>query len=119
VDADCLEGIDAIPVHGYQVIYYDEPVDIPYPKHAEALDEEGNRPEGRSFHHGRFVRKLREAAAKTPNVTMVETVATSLVQDEWTNQVLGVECKTAGEKDYVRFTSFCLLYTDITSTLVP
>ena len=29
--ADCLEGIDAVAVKGYEVIYYGEPVAIPYP----------------------------------------------------------------------------------------
>src|SRR5579859_1380691 len=46
---DCLEGIDAIPEKGYQVIYRDEKVIIPY------ICEEGSPQEGRSFHHGRFI----------------------------------------------------------------
>ncbi|OCL10540.1 SE-domain-containing protein, partial [Glonium stellatum] len=92
---DCLEGIDAIPVHGYQVIYYGEPVQIPYPK-----DSSGKRPEGRSFHHGRFIQKLREAAMNTPNVTVVETTVTDVVKNGWNGQVLGVMCETNKEKDY-------------------
>ncbi len=52
---DCLEGIDAIPEYGYQVMYKDEKVLIPY----IGLDEHPR--EGRSFHHGRFITNLRNA----------------------------------------------------------
>lgn len=58
---DCLEGIDAIKVFGYECIYHGERVTIAYPKGAD-----GKAPEGRSFHHGKFIMKLREAARKTP-----------------------------------------------------
>ncbi|KAK5150320.1 hypothetical protein LTR04_006832 [Oleoguttula sp. CCFEE 6159] len=95
---DCLEDIDAIKVEGYEVIYYGEEVRIPYP--AAADDTEKKRPEGRSFHHGRFIQRLREAAMRTPNVTVIETTATDLVKNGWTGQILGVEGKTKGEKDY-------------------
>ena len=52
---DCLEGIDAIPEYGYQVMYRDEKVLIPYIR-----PDERSR-EGRSFHHGRFINNLRRA----------------------------------------------------------
>lgn len=96
---DCLEDIDAIVVKGYEVIYYGEEVEIPYPKEAVG-DGEGERPEGRSFHHGRFIRRLREAAMKQSNVTVVETTVTDVVKNGWTGQILGVESSTKGEKDY-------------------
>ncbi len=96
---DCLEEIDAIIVKGYDVIYYGEEVEIPYP--AEAGGEKAaKRPEGRSFHHGRFIRRLREAAMKQPNVSVVETTVTDVVKNGWTGQILGVESLTKGERDY-------------------
>ena len=52
---DCLEGIDAIPEYGYQVMYKDEKVLIPY----VGRDEQSRQ--GRSFHHGRFISNLRRA----------------------------------------------------------
>jgi squalene monooxygenase len=55
---ECLEGIDAIPEYGYQVIYRDEKVLIPY----LGCDEESRQ--GRSFHHGRFISNLRKAVRK-------------------------------------------------------
>ena len=95
---ECLEEIDAIPVYGYEVTYYKQPVKIPYP--ANMTDQKGRKPQGRSFHHGRFVQKLRMAAMRTPNVTVVETTATSLIKNGDTGQVLGVESKKQGVEDY-------------------
>ena len=94
---DCLEDIDAIAVHGYQVVYYGTGVNIPYPANART---DGRRPEGRSFHHGRFIRRLREVALTEPNVTVVETKVTGLVRSDYGHEVLGVESTTKGEKDY-------------------
>jgi squalene monooxygenase len=113
--ADCLEGIDSIPVKGYEVIYYGTAVEIPYPAGAGAateggmngsMNEKSARPEGRSFHHGKFISQLRRACAAQPNITIVETEATETITTSHSSQVLGVECKTLNpetgekEKDY-------------------
>jgi squalene monooxygenase len=103
--ADCLEDIDAIKVHGYDVIYHGDEVTIPYPENAASTakaqsEKKSARPEGRSFHHGRFIQKLRERAMRCANVSVVETTATDLVRCGHTGQVLGVECSTGGNKDY-------------------
>lgn len=71
---------------------------IPYPDNL--IPNSTARPEGRSFHHGRFIRRLREAARAAPNVTVVETTVTDMVKDSYTGQVLGVEAQTAGKPDY-------------------
>lgn len=92
---DCLEGIDAIPTRGYDVIYHGVPVEIPYPK----PDASSSISEGCAFHHGRFIMKLREAALACPNVTVVETTVVSLVTSPQTNQIVGVDCSTNGSKD--------------------
>ncbi|KAL4933156.1 squalene epoxidase-domain-containing protein [Aspergillus undulatus] len=92
---DCLEGIEAIPTEGYYVSYLGRPVTIPYPVQSPGA----SRPEGRSFHHGRFVMKLREAARACPNVTLVETKVTDLITFSQNKQVLGVECVTKEKKD--------------------
>ena len=93
----CLEEIDACVVKGYEVIYYGQGVQIPYPPNAV---KKGKRPEGRSFHHGRFIRRLREVAMREPNITVVETTVTNTVTNSWTGQILGVESLTHGEMDY-------------------
>lgn len=111
---DCLEGIDAIEVDGYEVIYYGTGVEIPYPENSveqpldqQTLDEKNQnagqtkkkRPQGRSFHHGRFIQKLREAAMQEPNISVIESNVTGTVKNGWTGQVLGVKCVTNGEPD--------------------
>lgn len=97
---NCLDEIDAIPVKGYEVIYYGEEVEIPYPdnaiegtRSAEKLVKP-SRPEGRSFHHGRFVSRLRSAALAHPNITTFETDVTSIVKSTHSLEVLGVESLT-------------------------
>ncbi|KAK4546537.1 hypothetical protein LTR36_001754 [Oleoguttula mirabilis] len=110
---DCLEGIDAIKVFGYDVIYYGEEVRIPYPANAledgsepvekshtdEMRGTKRKRPEGRSFHHGRFIQRLRQKAMQNENVTVVEATATELVRSGWTGQILGIEATVQGERD--------------------
>lgn len=109
---ECLDGIDAIPVNGYEVIFYGQPVEIPYPENA--VDENGKKPQGMSFHHGRFIQKLRAAAMRNSNVTVVETTVKSLVKNGWTGQILGAECTTNEEKDYY-FGSLTILCDGCTS----
>lgn len=108
--AQCLEGIDAIPVYGYEVIYYGRGVGIPYPANAgsksgmhDYTNEKGGKPEGRAFHHGRFISQLRKACARQPNITIVETEVTDTITNDYDAQVLGVKSRTTnhstGEKE--------------------
>lgn len=104
----CLEGISAVPIFGYNVIYHGEQVPIPYPmlgttssgKFSGGGEKNEGRYEGRAFHHGRFITKLREAAIATPNVTVVETTVTELVKASNMETVLGVLSTTNGKPDY-------------------
>jgi squalene monooxygenase len=110
---DCLDEIDAVKVYGYNVIYYGEEVKIPYPENAREFEEVGveksrtdemrgtkrKRPEGRSFHHGRFIQRLRQKAMQQQNVTVVEATATELVRSGFNGQILGVEATVGGETD--------------------
>lgn len=96
----CLDDIDAIKVRGYGVIYHGEQVEIPYPANAVQQpqdDEKIKEPlkaQGRSFHHGRFVQKLRVAAMSHPNVTVFETEVTDIITSDHTQEVLGVKSLT-------------------------
>ncbi|TKA64479.1 hypothetical protein B0A55_11372 [Friedmanniomyces simplex] len=111
---ECLEEIDAVKVYGYDVIYYGDEVRIPYPANAveggeEELAEKSRtdemrgtkrkRPEGRSFHHGRFIQRLRQKAMQNPNVTVVEAAATELVRCSYTGKILGVEATVQSQPD--------------------
>ena len=99
-----LEEIDSVLVRGYEVIYYGQSVKIGYPENAGGGEAdkklwETGRPEGRSFHHGRFIRRLREAAMREPNVSVVESNVTDVVKCSHTGTILGVNCLTKGERD--------------------
>ncbi|KAJ3524411.1 hypothetical protein NMY22_g11010 [Coprinellus aureogranulatus] len=83
-----LEGIDAVPVHGYCVVEEGKQVHIPYPEGYE----------GRSFHHGRFVMKLREAAFKAKGVDVIEATVTELIEDPHdSKRIIGVYATKKGE----------------------
>lgn len=78
---DCLDGIDAVPVKGYCVAKEGETVQIPYPgKH-----------EGRSFHHGPFIMRLREKALAAPGVDTIEATVSELIECPLTGRILGVK----------------------------
>ena len=109
---ECLEGIDSVTVKGYEVIYYGQGVEIPYPENAGGADDgdgptpttsrpdgNRNRPEGRSFKHGRFISRLREVAMREENISVVESTVTDVVKCTHTDQVLGIECLNKGERD--------------------
>ena len=100
----CLEEIDSVIVRGYEVIYYGQGVEIGYPENASGGEADKKfwktgRPEGRSFHHGRFIRRLREVAMQEPNVSVVESNVTDVVKCGHTGTILGVNCLKKGERD--------------------
>ncbi|RMZ88628.1 hypothetical protein DV736_g4142, partial [Chaetothyriales sp. CBS 134916] len=111
--SDCVEDIDAIKVKGYGVRLHDQLVHIPYPtttasacaaankdKDKDNKGRQGMRAEGRTFHHGRFVSKLRARALAHANVTVFETEAMSAITGSGgSGQVLGVRALTAGGKE--------------------
>ncbi|KAL8694120.1 MAG: hypothetical protein Q9218_001173 [Villophora microphyllina] len=120
---DCLEDIDAIRVKGYEVIYHGDGVQIPYPANAAgdeqrrrggngrgpfdgelasiSHEKEPQRPEGRSFHHGRFIQQLRSTAMREENISLIERTVTGTIKNGWTGQVVGVEAENpkSGTKD--------------------
>lgn len=87
----CLEGIDAIPVHGFEVSYRGEEVRFEYP-----VSETGKRVEGMSFRHSAFVGELREMTAEEGNVGMVEGRVKGLLEDG--KRVIGVRCLEGGKE---------------------
>ncbi|KAL8706168.1 MAG: hypothetical protein Q9201_000746 [Fulgogasparrea decipioides] len=121
---DCLEDIDGIRVKGYEVIYYGSGVHIPYPANAAGEEAKGGkgaldgekaeirdvkRPEGRSFHHGRFIQRLRAAAMCEENISLIESTVTGTIKNGWTGQVLGVEAETKGKSQNVYFGQLTVL----------
>eukprot|EP01120_Amphizonella_sp_Union-15-10_P013910 TRINITY_DN6565_c0_g1_i1.p1 TRINITY_DN6565_c0_g1~~TRINITY_DN6565_c0_g1_i1.p1 ORF type:complete len:511 (-),score=111.40 TRINITY_DN6565_c0_g1_i1:107-1639(-) len=83
---NCVEGIDSQRALGYIVFQDGKEVLLPFP-----TDRSGSVFEGRSFHHGRFIQKLRNAASECPTVSLVQGTVTRLIEDQ--NRVLGVSYK--------------------------
>ena len=93
--AQCLEGIDAHPVKGYHLYWRGERTSFWFcPETAGRSD----KPEGRSFHHGKFVNKLREAAKVEPNLTVLEATAVEILRDEESGAVIGATCSRDGNQ---------------------
>ncbi|KAK4152512.1 squalene epoxidase-domain-containing protein [Chaetomidium leptoderma] len=111
----CLENIDAIPCYGYHCLYRGEEISFAYPPVNSEGDvvvgagkrtkESGEgmmnghvkgavRPEGRSFHHGRFIMQLRKACMAHPNISVFETEVTATIKGEHSDAVLGVQTRT-------------------------
>ena len=93
----CVEGIDAQMVRGYCMFKGGAEAKMGYP-----LEGLGDDVAGRSFHHGRFIQKLREAAAAAPNVTVRQGTVKRLINDkgeEWEDGqvVTGVRYKAASD----------------------
>ena len=97
--ADCLDGIDAQRVKGYVMFKHGEQAHLHYPSEAYGPDVDG-----RSFHNGRFVQRLRQRAAAAPNVTLRQGTVKRLVADdgaEWCDGqvVAGVAYRRGGEEE--------------------
>ena len=93
----CVEGIDAQKVKGYYLFKNGVEAPLGYP-----LEGMGDDVAGRSFHHGRFIQKLREAAAAAPNVTVRQGTVKQLINDsgnawEEGQVVTGVKYKASSD----------------------
>lgn len=84
---DCVEEIDAQRVQGYGLFKDGKRTKLSYP-----LEKYDADVAGRSFHNGRFIRRMREKAATLPNVRLEQGTVTSLLEENGT--VKGVQYKT-------------------------
>lgn len=79
---EALEGIDAQQIQGYGIFLDGRAEKLPY------NEQEGEGVLGRSFHNGRFLKRLREIAGRHPNVTFIEGNVVSLEKEN--GRVVGV-----------------------------
>ncbi|EFJ48412.1 hypothetical protein VOLCADRAFT_74714 [Volvox carteri f. nagariensis] len=70
----CVDGIDSVKVYGYALFKNGNHAVVRYPIEGYSADVAG-----RSFHHGRFIQKLRGAAASCPSVTVRQGLVKKLV----------------------------------------
>ncbi|KAI8988236.1 squalene epoxidase-domain-containing protein [Mycotypha africana] len=97
---DCVEGIDSIPCYGYGILRNDDYVQLSYP--IDTLTEK--QAVGRSFHHGRFIQNLRQAATTTENVTVKELTVNTLLKEEngqgEKGKVIGVVTQSKTDEEF-------------------
>ncbi|PRQ15781.1 putative squalene monooxygenase [Rosa chinensis] len=86
---DCVNEIDAQTVFGYALYKDGKSSKLPYP-----LENFHPDVAGRSFHHGRFIQRMREKAASLPSVRLEQGTVTSLLEEQGT--VKGVQYKSKG-----------------------
>ncbi|KAL6762302.1 SE-domain-containing protein [Haematococcus lacustris] len=78
---DAVDEIDSQKVYGYALFKNGQHAVVRYPMEGQTEDVAG-----RSFHHGRFVQRMRTAAAALPNITMRQAFVKRLVNqqgEEW------------------------------------
>lgn len=95
--SECVEGIDGQVAVGYCVFNgaTGEWVQLPFP-----VDPATGKPhKGVSFHHGKFIQRLREKARENPRVNMIEGTVQTLLDEG--DGVVGVSYK-AKEDNQVR-----------------
>ncbi|AEO67618.1 733f9685-ac51-42a0-bf82-501ebcb9e58f [Thermothielavioides terrestris] len=112
----CLDGIEATPVKGYHLFWKDEQAAFwfcPFSgSNNRVLDTPGSKPippTGRSFHHGKFIERLRASIAAEPNVTLLEATALELLRDETTGAVVGAACARTGDSPAKHYASLTVL----------
>ncbi|KAM1382589.1 hypothetical protein FF1_034969 [Malus domestica] len=83
---NCVNEIDAQRVFGYALYKDGKSTKLPYP-----LENFHPDVAGRSFHHGRFIQRMREKASSLPNVRLEQGTVTSLLEEK--GIVKGVQYK--------------------------
>ncbi|XP_008236165.2 PREDICTED: squalene monooxygenase-like [Prunus mume] len=86
---DCVSEIDAQRVFGYALYKDGKSTKLPYP-----LENFHPDVAGRSFHHGRFIQRMRQKASSLPNVRLEQGTVTSLIEEKGT--IKGVQYKSKG-----------------------
>ncbi|CAL5366635.1 unnamed protein product [Camellia sinensis] len=100
---DCVEEIDAQRVLGYALFKDGRNTKLSYPLEKFHLDVAG-----RTFHNGRFVRRMRQKAVTLPNVQLDQGTVTSLLEEN--GIIKGVQYKTKngqGLKAFAPLTIVC------------
>lgn len=115
--AQCVEGIDAQKVYGYCIFKNGEEAKLLYPK--EGFDDDVS---GRSFTHGRFVQRLRHAAASAPGVTVRQGTVKRLINEdgkEWQDgqAVTGVLYKGNDDQELIASANLTVVCDGMHSTL--
>lgn len=88
-----LEGIDAQEVEGYGLLMKDKTFSINYPEAIEPKTNEMTAQKGRSFHNGRLITNLRNAAKSCSSVELKQGTVLKLMQSN--GRITGVVYRQA------------------------
>ncbi|KAH9811408.1 squalene epoxidase-domain-containing protein [Melampsora americana] len=131
--SECLTQIEAVEVRGYTVFWGSRKsphtshggLNLPYPPqspsrrmdwkdgvlwktNSESVEERIQ--EGRSFHHGRFVQRLRWKASE--RVTLIEGTVTELIQCPHSGHYIGVKLRSSSSDQSSSFFASLTIVTD-------
>jgi squalene monooxygenase len=95
----CLGDFSSASLSGFYVLRGDQGICAPFPKGHE----------GRSFEHGEFIMALRNRVRQVPNVDMIETTVTGLIENEDTRRVIGVRTSKADNQSESYFADLVVL----------
>ncbi|KAG2040522.1 squalene epoxidase-domain-containing protein [Suillus americanus] len=95
----CLGELGSVPLLGYHVLRGEQGICASFPEGHVA----------RAFDHGAFIMALRDYARRAPNVDVIETTVTSLIEDEVTHRVIGVLASKAGGQPESYFADLVVL----------
>jgi squalene monooxygenase len=95
----CLGELGSVPLSGYHVLRGEQGICASFPEGHVA----------RAFDHGAFIMALRERARQAPNVDVIETTVTGLIENQDTSRVIGVRTSKAGGQPESYFADLVVL----------
>ncbi|KAG1836885.1 squalene epoxidase-domain-containing protein [Suillus subalutaceus] len=95
----CLGELGSISLSGYHVLRGGQSICSSFP--------EGHVAE--TFDHGAFIMALRDRARRAPNIDVIETTVTSLIENKDTHRVIGVLASKAGGQPQSYFADLVVL----------
>ncbi|KAL2752004.1 hypothetical protein ACRALDRAFT_1037401 [Sodiomyces alcalophilus JCM 7366] len=119
--SECVQDIGATPVEGYHLYWKGEeeatfwfcpPSDSAPSGSRSCGADEAETPSGRSFHHGKFVGKLRRRIAREENITLVEATALEILREARTGAVIGAKCSTGRDGDTINYLAHLTILAD-------
>ncbi|KAG1845890.1 squalene epoxidase-domain-containing protein [Suillus subalutaceus] len=95
----CLGDFGSTPLSGFYVMRGERVIRSSFPEGYE----------GRAFEHGEFIMALRNRARRAPNVDMIETTVTGLIENDDTHRVIGVRTSKADGQSESYFADLVVL----------
>ncbi|KAG2744634.1 squalene epoxidase [Suillus brevipes Sb2] len=95
----CLGELGTVSLSGYHVLRGEQGICAPFPQGHSA----------RAFDHGAFIMSLRDRVQQMPNIDVIETTVTSLIEEQSTHRVIGVRASKAGGPPESHFADLVIL----------